>query len=143
MKAPLRDRIVLALLCAGMAGTAEGAQGQASQPREETKVAMKFRTSRTIPKHLLASACLKREPDEPQQRITVLRNHDGDIGGYVVQMLILDSGIGYLDCDGGALTSFHIFAPDEEKRAASVIIHELTRQFPEREVLECPKDGPK
>jgi len=100
---------------------------------------MKFKTSRTIASLVLTDVCRPRTLGTPQEQVTVLRNSQGEIGGYISQLLILDSGIDFLDCDGELLTSFHIFADDQEKEAASRIIAELTKQFPVREVLACPK----
>ncbi|MEN9353395.1 MAG: hypothetical protein RL318_720 [Fibrobacterota bacterium] len=131
----------LAILCANvaMAGAIKPDSGQ--KPKHETKGTMKFKTSRSLAASVLSDVCRWKAEATRDMRVTVLRNAQGDIGGYVSQVLILDSGIGYLDCDGKPLTSFHIFAPDEEKAAASKIIKELTRQFPVHEVLECPQEG--
>jgi len=98
---------------------------------------MQFKTSRTIPEAILRQ-CRDAEPDapsDPRTQVTVLKNAQGDIGGYVVQLLLMDSGAGYYDCDGEPLTSFHIFAPDEEKNAAMEIITPLMEQFPVSEAL--------
>jgi hypothetical protein len=109
-----------------------------SQANADSGGVMKFKTSRKIASLVLADVCRAKAPGPAQERVTVLRNSQGEIGGYISQLLILDSGIDFLDCDGELLTSFHIFAPDEEKAAASKIIKELTKQFPVREVLTCP-----
>jgi hypothetical protein len=103
------------------------------------EIAMKFKTTHIVATSVHSDLCTRKEHGDHEYQVTVLRNAQGEIGGYMAQLLILDSGIDFLDCDGKLLTSFHIFAPDAEKAAASRIIAELTAQFPVREVLECPK----
>ena len=69
----------------------------------------------------------------------VLKNSDGLIGGYVLQPSIMDAPIPYLDCRGAPLSSFHIFATDAEKAAATKIIDPLRRDFPIEERLDCSR----
>jgi hypothetical protein len=71
--------------------------------------------------------------------VTILKNAEGYIGGYVVTPPIADSPVSYLNADGNFLTSFHIFASDEEKKTASLIIEKLRKSYPKEEPFICPK----
>jgi len=132
-----------------MAGAAEGAQGQASQPREETEASMGgFRTSRTISKFMLDLACREPEPGLPRMRVTVLRNRKGDIGGYAEQTIGSGSWTRYVNWEGGELISVHGLISDDSDDVSSsdlaregerLITEDFLRQFPVKRVLRCPK----
>ena len=93
---------------------------------------MRFQTSSQINQLVAENHCLDRF-----YKITILKNLNGQIGGYVLQPPIMDSPIPYLDCHGNPLTSFHIFDPDDAKAQAMRIIGPLREQFPIEESLDC------
>lgn len=111
-------------VCAGIASTCLAA--------DETG-APAFKTALRIAPKVRSEHCRER----PFYTVKVLKNVAGDIGGYVLLPPIRDSLIPYLDAEGDALASFHIFASDEEKRKAMAIITPLRRQFPVEETLDC------
>lgn len=92
-----------------------------------------FKTARVIAPKVDSEYCRA----HPFYRVTVLRNADGEIGGYVLQPAIRDAPIPYLDAEGEALTAFHIFAGAAEKRDAMNIITPLRQHFPIEEPLSC------
>ncbi|MBS0308968.1 MAG: hypothetical protein JSS58_08360 [Proteobacteria bacterium] len=92
-----------------------------------------FKTARSVAAKIQTEYCRER----PFYTVKVLKNADGDIGGYVLIPSIRDSLIPFLDAEGEALTSFHIFASDEDKNKAEAIITPLRQQFPLEEALDC------
>ncbi len=96
-----------------------------------------------IPDSLLRALCRSRPgfglPDE-NPYLGVLRDAEGRYGGFVLHSGVLDSPIAFHDRSGAYLTTFHIFASDEEKAAASAIIDPLVAKFPRQEDVVCPPD---
>jgi hypothetical protein len=70
-------------------------------------------------------------------RVKVRKDRQGAIGAYVLQPAIRDAPIPYLDHEGNALATFHIFGSDEEKRSATAVIQPLLTRFPIEEALDC------
>lgn len=101
---------------------------------------MPFKTSKTVSPEVQARYCNAPKGPAPTQT-KVLRDSAGNIGGYVHQVLIRDSPIYYLDCDGKPLALFHIFGSDEEKKKNTPIIDALRQAFPVEEALPCPGAG--
>jgi hypothetical protein len=92
-----------------------------------------FKTSREIAPKVRKKYC----GEHPFYGVKILKDADGNIGGYVLQPAIRDAPIPFLDHEGNMLTSFHIFGSDEEKRAAMAIVGPLTKRFPAQERLSC------
>lgn len=92
-----------------------------------------FKTSRLLAPKVKSEYCRER----PFYRVNVLRNAEGDIGAYVLQPAIRDAAIPYLDAEGMALTTFHIFGSDAEKQDAMAIITPLRSRFPVEVALDC------
>jgi len=82
---------------------------------------------------------IQRHRGDTFYRVTILKDSNGRIGGYMLQPAILDDPISYLDCHGNHLTSFHIFGSNDEKEKAMQIITPLMEQFPLHEPLDCGK----
>lgn len=112
------------VMCCGIASDAFAAADLAAPA---------FKTARHIAPRVKNEHCRER----PFYAVKVLKNAAGDIGAYVLQPPIRDSLIPFLDAEGEALTSFHIFASDEEKRRAMAIITPLRQQFPLEAALDC------
>lgn len=96
---------------------------------------MKFHTSHQISEKVIQKHC----KEGSFFTVTVLKNPEGLIGGYVLQPAIRDSPIPYLDSNGEKIASFHIFGSDEEKANAMEIIDPLTTEFPIEELLSCDR----
>lgn len=84
------------------------------------------------------------DPDE--WSVVVMKDARGGIGAYhavrcTLPGPLLDSPVVYFDADGQALTVFHVFGPDAEKKAATAIIDALTRRFPVQEDLPPPQNA--
>lgn len=101
---------------------------------------MPFKTSRILSPDILSRFCGKPAGPAPTV-IKVLKDSAGNIGGYSHQVLIRDSPIYYLDCEGKSLAMFHIFGSDEEKRKNAPIIEQLRKAFPLEEALVGPDPG--
>ncbi len=74
----------------------------------------------------------------PGRRAVALEDAAGVVGGYMLATGIMDAPLTYLDPDGQALATFHIFGSDEEKAAASAVIDPLRAKFPRERPLACP-----
>jgi len=74
---------------------------------------------------------------EGGQKVTIMKNGQGEIGGYFVTLPIVDSQISYLVANGDFLISFHIFDTDENKQKVSKVIDELRQRYPIEEPLVC------
>ena len=92
-----------------------------------------FRWSSQVAPSVLAEFCPR-----SFYQVSILKNAQNRIGGYVLQPAIMDAPIPYLDCEGQPLTTFHIFGSDVEKKKATKIIDPLIKRFPIREALVCP-----
>lgn len=69
--------------------------------------------------------------------MVVLKNAGGLTGGYVLLPAIMDAPVPYLDANGDALATFHIFDSPEKKREAAAVIQQLKREFPLEEAADC------
>jgi hypothetical protein len=112
---------------------------------------MQFKTSKMVSTKVLLGYCP--QPGSPQpiadKTVTVMKDANGNIGGYVVTILDLDSGVQqkplldspvtYLDTDGNELTVSHIFNTPLQQTQAEKIIESLRKQFPIEEPLRCPQ----
>ncbi len=96
-----------------------------------------FKTAKQLSAKIIAEQCT--EAGAPAMGpVTVLKDKDGNIGGYYTQIPPMrDAPIVYFDCDGAELTTFHIFGSKKEKKKASAIIDALQRRFPLNETLDC------
>lgn len=72
--------------------------------------------------------------------LRILKDSGGFIGGYVVNLPILDSGTEYLDAGGKEIAVFHFTDSNEKKEEARKIIADLENRFPIEEPLICPKE---
>lgn len=104
---------------------------------EEGRGLMNFETSDQISQAVIQNNC-----GGPTRGIILLKSASGRIGGYVIQPLIMDAPIRYLDCNGKFLAFFHIFGSATEKAEAAKIIDALRREFPIEEWLDCAKPLP-
>lgn len=102
---------------------------------EGEKPPMKFETSSHISRQILQTHC-----NNSFYQVTVLKNSQGLIGGYVLRPSVMDSPIPYLDCNGNSLTMFHIFDSNGNKENAMKIIEPLLKEFPIQEPLDCRSD---
>lgn len=91
--------------------------------------------SKEVPPKIIREYCPQVEGG---MLVRVLKDPEGNIGGFIVNAPIRDSPISYLDANGEFLTSFHIFGPPKEKEAASKIIERLMKRFSHIEPLVCP-----
>jgi len=98
--------------------------------------------SEPVPDGLLRRFCKEMVPKMPDEKpyVGVLRDREGRLGGFMSHSGVLDSPISWYDRSGTYLTTFHIFAPDQEKAAASAIIDPLVAKYPVTEPLVCPGD---
>lgn len=92
--------------------------------------------SKTINEKIIQEYC---PPNDGGRKVTVLKDSEGFIGGYVVNLPVGDTPISYLDADGNFLTFFHIFGSNAEKKEANKIINDLKNRFPIEESLICSK----
>ena len=76
----------------------------------------------------------------PPFQVTLMKDKEGNIGGYMVNRTdVMDTPVTYFDAQGEPLASFHIFASDAEKKAASSKIDELRKRFPLESRVDCSK----
>lgn len=77
--------------------------------------------------------------------LSVFRNDQGLIGGYVSHDAILDSPIHYYDANGKYLGTFHIFGDSTENRKTEVVVTEMKKHFPHEDdatwLTPIPKVG--
>jgi hypothetical protein len=92
-----------------------------------------FKTSREVAARVRKDYCGER----PFYSVKVLKDAEGNIGGYALQPAIRDAPIPFLDHEGNMLATFHIFGSDDEKRSAMDIVGPLTKRFPVQEMLDC------
>ena len=92
-------------------------------------------SSKTISIKIIHEYC---PPNDGGRKVTVLKDSNGVIGGYIINLPVLDTPISFLDADGKFLASFDIFGTDEEKEEDSKIINDLIKRFPIQEPLVCP-----
>lgn len=70
--------------------------------------------------------------------VKVLKDGEGNIGGYTHTLQIMDSPIYYLDAEGKSYAMFHIFGSEEEKAKNAPLIDKLRAAYPVEERLACP-----
>jgi hypothetical protein len=88
-------------------------------------------TTPAVDTKILAARCAE------HVSLSALEDRDGVVGAYIVNLDILDSPVEYLDAHGQHLATFHIFAPEAERKKAKPIIDRYTKRFPVQKSLDC------
>jgi hypothetical protein len=131
---------IVLLLQISCTETPKNRSAKASPHLPAQEAAITFKSSKAPHPDVLARFCGK-PPGPAPIAVKMLKDKDGNIGGYTYQRLIRDSPIYYLDSEGKDLAMFHIFGPEEEKRKNGPIIDALRKAFPEEAPLQCPDTG--
>jgi hypothetical protein len=94
-------------------------------------------STKTVHPDVLKRFC-GQPPGPAPERVRVLKDSAGNIGGYLHVVQIPDSPIYYLDAEGRDYALFHIYGTDEEKAKNQPLIDKLRKAYPIEEPLNCP-----